>query len=149
MGWPDSNFPSFPVTQTCFAFGSGAFMQNLVQGEKIRGGCSAACAGGAAGAPGVAGAGAAGAPLGCAAFGCALAGGAGDFGCAGCCAVAGALNKARAVVAIRTFNTPSAGRAGANPNKPSMRCSSFLPLSWPRRRDGAVAPSTRGCLDGK
>ena len=56
MGCPDSNFPSFPVTQTCFAFGSGAFMQNLVHGEKINGGCSGAvaCAGGA-GAAGAAG----------------------------------------------------------------------------------------------
>ena len=32
-GWPDSTRPSLPVKQTCLAFASCPFRQNLVQGE--------------------------------------------------------------------------------------------------------------------
>src|SRR5215208_7806106 len=61
-GMPDSTRPSLPVKQTCLAFASCPFRQNLVHGEKISWGCSAA--GGCCSAGAGAGAGAA--------FGCAL-----------------------------------------------------------------------------
>src|SRR3989442_15132457 len=57
-GIPDSTRPSLPVKQTCLAFASWPFRQNLVQGEKTSCGCSACgcCACGAGVSAGFAGA---------------------------------------------------------------------------------------------
>src|ERR671922_60129 len=77
-GIPDSTRPSLPVKQTCLALASWPFRQNLVQGDQTSCGCSppdcCCAAGGAAEAEpdGAAGLGAA--------FGAALAFGAGGAG---------------------------------------------------------------------
>src|SRR6516162_9861980 len=110
-GIPDSTRPSLPVKQTCLAFASWPFRQNLVQGEKMSCGCSG-CACGTGASAGFC----AGAALG-AAFGAALgAAGAGVAGGAWAKA-AELINAVSMVVAAATANAHAAGRAGAETNR--------------------------------
>src|SRR5437588_13047464 len=103
-GMPDSTRPSLPVKQTCLALASWPFRQNLVQGEKMSCGCSAAggcCSVGA-------GAGAAGAAFGAALpLGAALGAGAWAYDVE-------AATHDSIVVAIPTASARATGRAGAN-----------------------------------
>src|SRR5215213_10167662 len=103
-GMPDSTRPSLPVKQTCLAFASCPFRQNLVHGEKISWGCSAA--GGCCSAGAGAGAGAA--------FGCALPFGA-AFGAGAWEYDVEADTNESIVVAITTASARATGRVGASP----------------------------------